>query len=181
MFSSLSTSINGSLAIMLELLPFLMTLCFSNTFTPVVSQTSKTIMDLISWYAVSVISISFIPFTIGWLQLTSTNYSLLGYLGSLSILSPLPYVAINVALLYTGQSRNDLGRVSAQLAVINLMPTFLGGRTHILPDQLGVSLQNYRKIQYWSLGIAIIEAILHLIIEKDGQQLILSGTIVSIF
>ncbi|KAI1842292.1 hypothetical protein JX265_014142, partial [Neoarthrinium moseri] len=100
-------------------------------------------MEFFLWYAVALGGAG-VVFTLRHLHLTSTNYYMLSLafqlrrpriLGEISILYVLilmTFLAINALILYLG---DDLSRMSAQLAALNLVPIFVGGRTNIVLDK----------------------------------------------
>lgn len=50
------------------------------------------------------------------------------------------------------------------MAIINMVPLFLGGRTNPVADALGISIQSYYFAHNWIGRVAIVEALIHSVI-----------------
>jgi hypothetical protein len=72
------------------------------------------------------------------------------------------YFVINGFCMGLGiRNSSDLIIRSGTMASINLMPLFLGGRTSILADFLGVSLHTYYLAHHWIGRMVIFQGIIH--------------------
>lgn len=81
------------------------------------------------------------------------------------------------------------GRRSAVVAVSNMVPLFLGGRTNLLVDFLRVPLSTYYIFHHWIGRIAILQCMLHsaMVLSRLGSiektalatKVITSGSLVS--
>lgn len=80
----------------------------------------------------------------------------------------------------------DLAHRAGLLAVVNLIPLFLGGRTNSLGDSLNISLHAYYFAHHWAGRMAIIQGVLHvaLVVSLKGiprtNANTISGAIVSL-
>lgn len=75
------------------------------------------------------------------------------------------YLAANLLVLFLalGNARQFEQR-AAIMALINMVPLFIGGRTNPLADALGISVQSYYFAHNWIGRVAILEAVLHSIV-----------------
>lgn len=64
------------------------------------------------------------------------------------------FLAANILLSLNGQN-------TANLAILNLLPLFLGGRTNYQADYLGVSLPIYQLAHHWLARTFAFQALLH--------------------
>jgi hypothetical protein len=69
------------------------------------------------------------------------------------------YIGGNGYAMWAGWK--DLISRSGLLASINLVPLFLGGRTNLLAEFLGVSLQSYYLMHHWVGRVAILQGLVH--------------------
>jgi predicted ferric reductase len=65
------------------------------------------------------------------------------------------------------------------LAMVNLIPLFLGGRTNTLSNFLNVPLQTYYLIHHWVGRMAVLQALLHvgIIVRLEGLPRTSSNTV----
>lgn len=75
------------------------------------------------------------------------------------IVSLLLFIAVNVLLSVCG------GHL-ANLAVINFLPLYLGGRTNFQADYLGIPLPVYQLLHRWLARVFIVQSLIH-----SGQNL----------
>ena len=59
------------------------------------------------------------------------------------------------------KSTSDLISRSGMMASINLIPLFLGGRTSVLANFLGISLHTYYLAHHWIGRIVVLQGLLH--------------------
>ena len=72
------------------------------------------------------------------------------------------YYIINGFCMGLGiRSRADLIARSGMMASINLIPLFLGGRTSMLANFLGISLHTYYLAHHWIGRLVVIQSLLH--------------------
>lgn len=72
------------------------------------------------------------------------------------------YYIINGFCMGLGiRSRADLIARSGMMASINLVPLFLGGRTSMLANFLGISLHTYYLTHHWIGRLVVIQSLLH--------------------
>lgn len=72
------------------------------------------------------------------------------------------YIIINGACMGLGiRTTSDLLIRSGVMASINLIPLFLGGRTSIISDFLGISIHTYYLAHHWIGRIVIIQSLVH--------------------
>lgn len=139
-------------------------------------------MNLTKWYAVSIAAIAallllrriasiasaFLVARFQNLALRHVSYPLLlrrRYWSSVTRLQGAMvggYVIINGFCMGLGiRNASDLMVRSGMMASINLIPLFLGGRTNILANFLGISLHSYYLAHHWIGRIVIIQSFLH--------------------
>ena len=70
------------------------------------------------------------------------------------------YTSANIAFLLW-KDKTDISTRAAIAAITNLVPIMLGGRTNILADYIGVSLQSYYLVHHWLARLVIGEVIIH--------------------
>ncbi|KAH8678526.1 hypothetical protein BX600DRAFT_431799 [Xylariales sp. PMI_506] len=147
-------------------------------------------MEISAIYAIVLFSGFTIASSISLARLTTTNRALthlwvylqnkwiFDELGILHACVLLGYITANGIILgYTSNEIRSLQRSSAQLALINLIPLFSGGRTSMLFDRIGLSMQAYHTIRRWTGGIGIAEAFIHcgIAMHRDLTYLSSSG------
>ena len=71
------------------------------------------------------------------------------------------FIANAIILIVETEQLSGLESKAAITALINLMLVFLGGRTNIVADSLGISLPTYYFAHRWIGYTAIFEALLH--------------------
>lgn len=72
------------------------------------------------------------------------------------------YFIINGVCMGIGiKSTSDLLLRSGTMASINMMPLFLGGRTSVLANFLGISLHTYYLAHHWIGRLVVIQSLLH--------------------
>lgn len=75
------------------------------------------------------------------------------------------YLASNLLVLFLGlHGVQQLEKRAALMAIINMVPLFLGGRTNPVADALGISIQSYYFAHNWIGRVFILEAMLYSII-----------------
>jgi hypothetical protein len=75
------------------------------------------------------------------------------------------YFIINGLCMGLGiKNKADLMARSGMMASINLIPLFLGGRTSMLANFLGISLHTYYLAHHWIGRLVIIQSILHIVL-----------------
>lgn len=90
------------------------------------------------------------------------------------------YIFLNIVLLCIGDG--DLQKRAAIMAMVNLVPTFIGKRINPLAELLGISIPTYDLFHRWTGRVAILHANIHAILilrqhEYSNAQLI-SGSLV---
>lgn len=107
----------------------------------------------------------------GWMSVTR-----------LELLTFVLYLVSNVVpLCLSLRGVEDLQRRAAVLAVINLTPLFLGGRTNPLADASGVSLPTYYLYHHWIGRVAIVEGLTHsifMLTRSRADHITVSGYVV---
>tara|TARA_R110002060_G_scaffold32988_4_gene43708 strand:+ start:1270 stop:1782 length:513 start_codon:yes stop_codon:yes gene_type:complete len=72
------------------------------------------------------------------------------------------YIVLNGFCMGLGiRSTTDLLLRSGTMASINLIPLFLGGRTNMLSDFMGISLHSYYLAHHWIGRIVILQSLIH--------------------
>lgn len=88
------------------------------------------------------------------------------------------FVGANTAiLLYPFRGTNELAHRSAMAAVFNCIPLFLGGRTTVYGNFIGISLSSYRMAHDWIGRLVVAEAVIHVALasRRASRLLLLSG------
>lgn len=97
------------------------------------------------------------------------------------------YVAANAWFIFADRPQNsDLLKRSGLMSTVNMVPLFLGGRTSVLADRLGIPLHTYYLGHYWVGGMVIAQALLHagfalLRHEVTLSKITISGALVCFF
>jgi hypothetical protein len=138
-------------------------------------------LSLVEWYAVGVgcLTISFILYFLSnyfevptriRFAVLKVSYRLIlarRYWSSITLLEALIfslYLIVNGILMGLGvRSFTALSSRAGALAVINMIPLFLGGRTSFLADSLGIPLHTYYLAHHWIGRVVILQSLLHLI------------------
>lgn len=101
----------------------------------------------------------------------------------LELLVFIGYLVANlVSLCLSVRSAEDFQRRSAVVAVINVTPLFVGGRTNPLADRLGVSLPTYYLCHHWIGRVAMLEGLIHsgfMLTRSRADSVTISGYLVS--
>lgn len=87
-----------------------------------------------------------------------------------------------VPLCLSLRSVEDFQRRAAVIAVINLTPLFLGGRTNPFVDLLGVPLPTYYLCHHWIGRVAVVESLVHaiyMLTRSRNDHVTVSGYVVS--
>lgn len=85
------------------------------------------------------------------------------------VLIILLYLCLNAISL--ALNSNNLQTMTATMALVNLLPTYLGHHSNPLADFLGISQTTYSLIQRWTGRIAIIHSSIHtILIHTTFQQ-----------
>ncbi|KAI9777795.1 MAG: hypothetical protein M1839_008590 [Geoglossum umbratile] len=72
------------------------------------------------------------------------------------------FIAANILCSLIGvRNVSDLNRRSGILSLINMMPMFLGGRTNLFADLLGLRLDHYGTLHRWIGRVCVLQGILH--------------------
>jgi hypothetical protein len=72
------------------------------------------------------------------------------------------YFIINGACMGIGiETTSDLALRCGMMASVNMIPLFLGGRTSMLANFLGISLHTYYLAHHWIGRIVIVQSLLH--------------------
>lgn len=72
-------------------------------------------------------------------------------------------------LLLSLQNTQQFKQRAATIALINMVPLFIGGQTNPLANTLGISVQSYYFTHNWIGQVAIVEAVLHSIVMLSLQ------------
>ncbi|KAE9373852.1 hypothetical protein N431DRAFT_466106 [Stipitochalara longipes BDJ] len=139
-------------------------------------------LNLVEWYAVGVgcLSISLIlyflsnyfklPTRIRFVASTVSYRLVLArrYWSSITLLEALIfsiYLIVNSVLMSWGVLHSLAAFTSRAraLALINMIPLFLGGRTNFLADSLGIPLHTYYLAHHWIGRVVVLQSLLHLI------------------
>jgi predicted ferric reductase len=81
------------------------------------------------------------------------------------------YLAANIAFLMVGVNNNQArARRAAIAASTNLVLVAAGGRTNVLADSVGVPYQPYYFAHHWLGRLAIAEATVHGVLNRDGKR-----------
>jgi hypothetical protein len=140
-------------------------------------------MNLTQWYAVSIaaiagcillyrigiVSSAFLTARFQYIALKNLAYPLLiprryNWKGVTRLQGAVlgGYFGINGFCMGLGiTSRSELMARSGMLASINLIPLFLGGRTSVLANFLGISLHTYYIAHHWIGRLVILQGLLH--------------------
>ncbi|TVY13064.1 Ferric/cupric reductase transmembrane component 7 [Lachnellula arida] len=139
-------------------------------------------MNLSQWYAVSIAAItaSLLLYRVGsvsstflvsrfqFVMLKHVAYPLLvqrRYWGAVTRLNGAlvgSFIIINGFCMGLGiKNTSDLIVRSGTMASINLIPLFLGGRTSMFANFLGISLHTYYLAHHWIGRVVIVQALLH--------------------
>ncbi|KAH6881123.1 hypothetical protein B0T10DRAFT_463626 [Thelonectria olida] len=81
----------------------------------------------------------------------------------------LAWFGLNVAFL-TVRWEFPREKRAALAAAINLTPVILGGRTCLVADAIGISLQSYYLLHHWLARLSFVEMGLHAIIHTKQQK-----------
>ena len=68
------------------------------------------------------------------------------------------------------QSTTDLISRTGVMASINMVPLFLGGRTSIVVDLLGVSMHSYYLAHHWIGRVVAVQGLIHAILAMRKIQ-----------
>lgn len=72
------------------------------------------------------------------------------------------YIAVNGGLVFADKREpSNLMIRSGLMSAVNLIPLFVGGRTSVLADRLGIPLHTYYLAHYSIGGVVITQALLH--------------------
>ncbi len=89
----------------------------------------------------------------------------------LHLVPSLAYLGINVAFLMVGVKNNQVrARRAAVAASTNLVLVATGGRTNALASRVGVPYQLYYFSHHWLARLAISEATVHGVLNRDGKR-----------
>ncbi|CZR55712.1 uncharacterized protein PAC_05600 [Phialocephala subalpina] len=141
-------------------------------------------MNIAQWYAVSVAAVSacllihrigslaanFFVSRFQVLALKKLVYPLLRrrYFGSVTRFQGLmvgSYIVINGFCMGIGiKNTGDLLLRSGTMAAINMIPLFLGGRTSVLANFLGISVHTYYLAHHWIGRVVILQSLLHVVL-----------------
>jgi hypothetical protein len=81
------------------------------------------------------------------------------------------YLGVNVAFLMVGVKNNQArARRAAVAASTNLVLVVAGGRTNVLANSVGVPYQIYYFAHHWLARLAIAEATVHGVLNRDGKR-----------
>ena len=95
------------------------------------------------------------------------------------------YLAANTALISIFAIYFDLGMGATKMALINLIPLFIGGKSNPIADFLGVPLQTYYLAHHCIGRIALAQAMIHAILMLSKKSfrsditIIASGSIIN--
>lgn len=72
------------------------------------------------------------------------------------------YIVMNGFCMGLGiQSTTDLISRTGVMASVNMVPLFLGGRTSIVVDLLGVSVHSYYLAHHWIGRVVVVQGLIH--------------------
>jgi len=74
------------------------------------------------------------------------------------------YIIANVVGMSTVSCIPDAMVRAGKMAIVNMVPLFLGGRTSFVANWLGISLQSYYLCHHWIGRIVLLESLIHLVL-----------------
>lgn len=135
------------------------------------NTSGNAIMEPFSWYGIALLSIVVSLFlrrsqnkliSIGQWAVSCIGTRILVPRGSWSSVTVSVLDAIVLALFLAANALLSLiSQNIAKLAIVNLLPLFLGGRTSFQADYLGVSLPVYQSAHHWVARVFTVQALLH--------------------
>ena len=96
------------------------------------------------------------------------------------------YIAANGLFLFADKPQtSNLMLRCGLMSAVNMIPLFLGGRTSVLADRLGIPFHTYYLAHYWIGGMVIGQALIHALLAISARKAALdritaSGALVGI-